>query len=134
MENSFSEHSRTSSYDNLQTDSSDLSKVAKNMFQKTKDYLSFELSSNTLDYELLDKMNQTVAKNIELMKRTSEDVVVTNEDLNQKFRDLEPLMKELEEIETTVNKLENAAYRLDAYTQRLEEKINEYVVQKQQPT
>ncbi|CAH1707981.1 unnamed protein product [Chironomus riparius] len=121
MENSFSEHSRTSSYDNLQTDSSDLSKVAKNMFQKTKDYLSFE-------------MNQTVAKNIELMKRTSEDVVVTNEDLNQKFRDLEPLMKELEEIETTVNKLENAAYRLDAYTQRLEEKINEYVVQKQQPT
>ena len=43
MENSFSEHSRTSSYDNLQTDSSDLSKVAKNMFQKTKDYLNFEV-------------------------------------------------------------------------------------------
>lgn len=31
-------------------------------------------------------MNQTVAKNIELMKKTSEDIVVTNEDLNQKFR------------------------------------------------
>jgi len=41
-------------------------------------------------------------------------------------------MKELEEIEVTVNKLENAAYRLDNYTQKLEEKINEYVAQKQQ--
>lgn len=41
-------------------------------------------------------------------------------------------MKELEEIELTVNKLENAAYRLDTYTQKLEEKINEYVAQKQQ--
>ena len=49
-------------------------------------FFYLKLSSNTLDYELLDKMNQTVAKNIELMKRTSEDVVVTNEDLNQKFR------------------------------------------------
>ncbi|XP_070500410.1 biogenesis of lysosome-related organelles complex 1 subunit 2 [Chironomus tepperi] len=135
MENSFSEHSRTSSYENLLTENNDnLSKTAKNMFQKTRDYLSYELSSNVLDYELLDKMNLTVAKNIELMKKTSEDIVVTNEDLNQKFRDLEPLMKELEEIETTVNKLENAAYRLDAYTQKLEEKINEYVANKQQST
>jgi len=31
-------------------------------------------------------MNQTVSKNIELMKKASEDIVVTNEDLNQKFR------------------------------------------------
>lgn len=43
-------------------------------------------------------------------------------------------MKELEGIESTVNKLENAAYRLDAYTQRLEEKINEHIAQKQQST
>lgn len=36
-------------------------------------------------------------------------------------------MKELQEIETTVNKLEYAAYRLDAFTQRLEDKINNYI-------
>ena len=46
--------------------------------------------------------------------------------------DLEPLMQELGEIEVTVNKLENAAYRLDSYTQKLEEKINEYIHQKLQ--
>ena len=54
----------------------------------TNVFLYVQLSSNVLDYELLDKMNQTVAKNIELMKKTSEDIVVTNEDLNQKFRKL----------------------------------------------
>ena len=41
--------------------------------------------------------------------------------------DVAPLMKELQEIEATVNKLENAAYRLDAFSQRLEEKVNNYI-------
>lgn len=42
--------------------------------------------------------------------------------------DVAPLTKELADIEETVNKLEKAAYRLDAFTQRLEEKMNAYLV------
>ncbi|KAG5676161.1 hypothetical protein PVAND_006010 [Polypedilum vanderplanki] len=131
----FSEISRCSSMDEvLINDAHDpnLSRLAKNMFQKTFDYLNFELSSNILDYELLDKMNQTASKSVETMKKTADEIVEVNDDLNQKFKDLTPLMKELEEIEITVNKLEAAAYRLDSYSKRLEEKINEHISQQQQ--
>lgn len=38
-----SENSRSSSYDNLLTEDTNLSKLAKNMFQKTSDYLNYEV-------------------------------------------------------------------------------------------
>lgn len=41
---------------------------------------------------------------------------------------IEPLMLELQDIETTVNKLESAAYSLDAFTKKLDEKLNIYLI------
>lgn len=90
-------------------------------------------------------MNQAASKNVENLKKVTDEVVVTNDELYSKFSkwtkttnlqsilinelgEVAPLMKELKEIETTVNKLEYAAYRLDAFTLRLEEKINAYLL------
>lgn len=89
-------------------------------------YLS-QVSSNLLDYELLEKMNQATSKNVENLKSMTDDVVVANDELNTKYNELEPLMKELKDIEATVNKLESAAYKLDSFTQKLEEKINAHI-------
>lgn len=44
-----------------------------------------QLSSNLLDYELIEKMNQSASKNVENMKKLTDDIVVTNDDLNTKF-------------------------------------------------
>ncbi|CRK94164.1 CLUMA_CG007682, isoform A [Clunio marinus] len=127
----FSDNSRCSSFEALNHDPN-LSRLAKNMFQKTNDFMNFELSSNLMDYELIDKMNQTASKSVETMKKVTDDIVVANDEINTKFDELEPLMKELQEIEATVNKLEVAAYRLDAFTQRLEEKVNIHLQKSQQ--
>lgn len=86
-----------------------------------------QLTSNQLDYHLLEKMNLAAAKSVEEMKLVTNEIVVTNADLTDKFDELDPLMGQLSEIECTVDKLETAAYRLDSFTQRLEEKINNHL-------
>lgn len=43
------------------------------------------MSSNLLDYELLEKMNQTASKNVENLKKVTDEVVVANDQLNNKF-------------------------------------------------
>lgn len=45
----------------------------------------FQLSSNLMDYELIEKMNQASSKNVENMKKVTDEIVVTNDDLNTKF-------------------------------------------------
>lgn len=80
----FSDNSRCSSFEALNHDPN-LSRIAKQMFQKTNDYLNFELSSNLMDYELIEKMNQAASKNLVNMKKQTDEVVVTNDDLNTKF-------------------------------------------------
>ena len=72
-------------------------------------------------------MNQAASKNVENMKKTTNEVVVVNDELNSKFNDVVPLMQELKEIEKTVNKLESAAYKLDSFTQKLEERVNAHI-------
>lgn len=72
-------------------------------------------------------MNQAASKNVENMKKTTNDVVVVNDELNSLFNDVVPLMNELKEIEKTVNKLESAAYKLDSFTQKLEERVNAHI-------
>lgn len=90
-------------------------------------FLVSQLTSNQLDYQLLEKMNLAAAKSVEEMKLVTNEIVVTNADLTDKFEELDPLMGQLSEIECTVDKLETAAYRLDSFTQRLEEKINNHL-------
>lgn len=87
-----------------------------------------QLTSNQLDYQLLEKMNLAAAKSVEEMKLVTNEIVVTNADLTDKFEELDPLMGQLSEIESTVDKLETAAYRLDSFTQKLEEKINNHLL------
>ena len=72
-------------------------------------------------------MNQAASKNVENLKKTTNEVVVANDDINSKFNDVVPLMQELKEIEKTVNKLESAAYKLDSFTLKLEEKVNAHI-------
>lgn len=72
-------------------------------------------------------MNQSASKNIEIMKKTTDEVVIANDVLNNKFNDFEPISKELKEIEATVDKLESAAYKLDSFTQKLEAAINAHI-------
>jgi biogenesis of lysosome-related organelles complex 1 subunit 2 len=72
-------------------------------------------------------MNQAASKNVENMKKATDDIVITNDALNTKYNELEPLMNELREIEATVNKLESAAYKLDSFTQKLEERVNAHI-------
>lgn len=43
------------------------------------------MSSNLLDYELLEKMNQAASKNVENLKKVTDEVVVANDQLNNKF-------------------------------------------------
>ncbi|CAO1337350.1 unnamed protein product [Diamesa hyperborea] len=124
----FSDNSRCSSFEALNQHDPNLSQKAKAMFTKVNSYLNFELTSNQLDYQLLEKMNLAAAKSVEEMKLVTNEIVVTNADLADKFDELDPLMGQLSEIECTVDKLETAAYRLDSFTQRLEEKINNHLL------
>lgn len=39
-----------------------------------------------MDYELIEKMNLAASKNLENMKKQTDEIVVTNDDLNTKFR------------------------------------------------
>lgn len=80
-----------------------------------------------MDYELLEKMNGAASKNIDEMKRMTNDIVVANDEFQTEVKKLEPLMMELDGIEATVNKLEKAAYRLDSYAIKLEEKIDNHI-------
>lgn len=38
-----------------------------------------------MDYELIEKMNQTTSKNVENMKKTTDEIVIANDELNTKF-------------------------------------------------
>ena len=38
-----------------------------------------------MDYELIEKMNLATSKNLENLKKQSEEIVITNDDLNNKF-------------------------------------------------
>lgn len=50
-----------------------------------RESFDFQLSSNLMDYELIEKMNQAASKNVENMKKVTDEIVVTNDDLNTKF-------------------------------------------------
>lgn len=90
------------------------------MFDKTGEYLKFELSAVLEDYKLLDKMNATTASKYREIDTMVSRLGAQNAEMDQRMTELLPLMKEIDDIEATVAKLETAAYRLDNYTTKLE--------------
>lgn len=38
-----------------------------------------------MDYDLIEKMNQTTSKNLENMKKQTDEIVVANDEINTKF-------------------------------------------------
>lgn len=86
-----------------------------------------------MDYELLERMNNVASKNVDEMKKMTNEIVVANDEFQTEVKIISPLLKELDGIEATVDKLEKAAYRLDSYAIKLEEKIDNHI-QKQKST
>ncbi|XP_058459894.1 biogenesis of lysosome-related organelles complex 1 subunit 2 [Malaya genurostris] len=113
----------TSSFEPFDAHDPNLSRLATKMFQKTGEYISYELSSTVEDYKLIENMNKAMMGKVVEMKQMSESITAKNNELNQKYEELKPLLKKIEDIESTVDKLEAAAYQLDSYTVRLENKF-----------
>lgn len=113
----------TSSFEACDPHDPNLSKLAKNLFQKTEVYIANELNAPVEDYKLLEAMNKATAAKYSDMKQIADSLQVSTTDLYEKFRDLLPLMQQIDEIDETVDKLEAAAYKLDAYSIALENKI-----------
>lgn len=104
-------------------DPSALNHLARNMFQKTANYLQGELLLMQEDYKLLENLNLATAAKYNDMRQISTNVVTNFQELNTKFLGLEPLLRQIDQIEDSVNKLEQAAYKLDIYSKRLEAKF-----------
>jgi len=100
-----------------------LNSLAKNMFEKTADYLQGELLLVQEDYKLLENLNKATASKYSDMRQISANVGKSLKELNDKYRSLEPLLRQIDQIEDSVNKLEQAAYKLDSYSKRLEAKF-----------
>jgi len=100
-----------------------LNTLAKNMFEKTADYLQGELLLVQEDYKLLENLNTATASKYSDMRQISANVGKSLKELNDKYRGLEPLLRQIDQIEDSVNKLEQAAYKLDSYSKRLEAKF-----------
>lgn len=113
----------TSSFEACNPHDPNLSKLAKNLFQKTEVYIANELNAPVQDYKLLEAMNKATSAKYSDMKQIADNLQVATTDLNDKFKDLLPLMQQIDEIDETVDKLEAAAYKLDAYSIALENKI-----------
>ena len=102
---------------------SSLNILARNMFQKTADYLQGELLLIKEDYKLLENVNHATAAKYADMRQVSGNVITNLQELNLKFQDLAPILKQIDQIEDSVAKLEQAAYKLDNYSKRLEAKF-----------
>ncbi|XP_021960398.1 biogenesis of lysosome-related organelles complex-1 subunit 2 [Folsomia candida] len=100
-----------------------LNNLAKNMFEKTAEYLQGELLLVQEDYKLLENLNKATAAKYSDMRQISANVGKSLHELNDKYRSLEPLLLQIDQIEDSVNKLEQAAYKLDSYSKRLEGKF-----------
>lgn len=52
------------------------------------------MSSNLMDYVLIEKMNQSASINIDNLKKVTDDVVIANDELNSKFSNANLLIAE----------------------------------------
>lgn len=52
------------------------------------------MSSNLMDYVLIEKMNQSASINIDNLKKVTDDVVIANDELNFKFSNANLLIAE----------------------------------------
>jgi biogenesis of lysosome-related organelles complex 1 subunit 2 len=113
----------TTSFEPLEPHDPSLNHLARNMFEKTADYLQGELTLVQEDYKLLENLNKATAAKYSDMRHIAANVARSLHDLNEKYASLEPLLRQIDQIEDSVNKLEQAAYKLDSYSKRLESKF-----------
>jgi len=110
----------------------ELIESTKLMFKNVSEYLKSELQATSLDFQLLENMNEVTKQKYTELNTVANNLSVFLEDLQKKYRDFEPYLKKIEQIDNNVGELENTVQLLDEYTKRLEEKFKKLVAQRKE--
>jgi len=78
----------TSSFEALDPHDPNLSRLATTMFQKTGEFISYELNAPLEDYRLLENMNRATISKYSDMKQITDNLATSTKELQIKLDDL----------------------------------------------
>ncbi|XP_023938016.2 biogenesis of lysosome-related organelles complex 1 subunit 2 isoform X2 [Bicyclus anynana] len=103
-----------------------LSRLATQLFTKTKDYLETEVSTGQDMYTLLEEVNRlTITKHADLRSLVV-NLSKTLKECNHMYAELiRPLLLQIDQFDSKVAMIEANAYRLDSYTKQLKARFKQ---------
>lgn len=78
----------TSSFEALDPHDPNLSRLATKMFQKTGEYITYELTAPLEDYKLLENLNKATISKYSDMKQITDCLATSTDDLKNKLEAL----------------------------------------------
>merc|ERR1712137_386709 len=99
--------------------------VTQEMFERISAVLLHELSSNTEDYVLLERMNAVTTEKYSKMSLSAENLTTFMSQLKERYQSYRPFLEKIDQIEAGVQSLEDTVMQLDEYSKRLENKYKQ---------
>eukprot|EP00744_Colponema_vietnamica_P023603 GILI01034206.1.p1 GENE.GILI01034206.1~~GILI01034206.1.p1 ORF type:complete len:137 (-),score=31.39 GILI01034206.1:33-443(-) len=107
----------------------ELQRKVNSMFANISQFLSDEMSANTMDYELIAALNNAALEKYKHLTNVAAKINASMLDAAAKYKELQPYLEQIDEIDRSINSLEQVINMLDDVTKRLEVKTRELIPQ-----